>query len=126
MSSIALWRFFSLQKMQSKLAANIVLTLQAAGLLLLICVAAVISVTPQMHITMNFCLLGFCLVSTMVLLTNGLKDEAGTSIWMGAIMAALVSADLEGLVPQALMLVFAGACLWLMWYVTPWPRTEEC
>jgi hypothetical protein len=90
--------------------------------LALIASAITVSIIPEMRIPTEFGLLGLCFVSAVAFLANGFKYEAGTSIWIGAILSGMLSGDMEG-VSKILMLFFAGVCLWLMWYVTP-PRRK--
>ena len=126
MRAISLLQRLSVRDVRRKLVENVTVTIQAFALLGLILSATVTEFAPQMRITVEFCMLGACLVCAVLYLANGLNYQAGTSLWIGAIVSGMLVCDLHGLSSKLLMFVFTCTCLWLMWYVTPYSESEEC
>lgn len=120
----ALLQPLTIRGVRAKLVQDISVTVQAFALLGLVFSVVGIAVAPQLRVTMEFCLLGVCLVSAVVLLTNELRHEAGTAVWFGAVVSGLISCDLADVIGKILMIVFLFVCLRLMWYVTPTPKPE--
>jgi hypothetical protein len=124
MRAMALIQSLSARDVRHKLVENISVTIQAFALFGLIMSGFVLEVAPQLRVTIEFCMLGGCLVCALVYLANELHHEAGTSLWFGAIVSGMLSCDLQELSNKLPMLAFTCVCLWLMWYVTPHPKKE--
>lgn len=120
----AVLRPLSVREVRAKLVQDIALAVQVFALLGFAFITIGIAVAPQLRIAMEFCLLGVCFVSAVVLLANNLRHEAGTAVWCGAVVSVLLACDIADVTSKLLMFNFTFVCLWLIWYVTPTPLPD--
>ena len=108
--------------LRQRLVADIAETVKLFAILGFLFSTLGIAVREDLRVIFEFALVGIALASTIVLLVHQKKEEAATAIWFGASAAFLVSCDVTEPVGRVLLILFGLFCLWLMWYIKPWPE----